>query len=388
MATSAEYASGLLSSIKEGIGAWLIGVLMTTFLVGMAVQQTFRYFRLYPHDATYLKAWVVLALILQMFTTALAMHTVYYYLVTYYLNPTVFLKKDVWTSAVVPVFGSLNNLLSESFFARRVYLIGHQYRIIVVSATLMITASCGFFISRTVQAFTLKSVVATTQASGWPPTVASALLLAGDIQLTAVLVYSLHKGRSGIRRTDSMIDLLIAYAISSGEAPAVLLLIVRLLTFHWQEVSYGTHFGGLRASDHEISLVFPRCIFSVLNIVSLILSIVYPHNIIFTASTLVVQGVYTNSFIVALNTRQVVCSRGELEDTNLDTRIVLGEGAPSGTVIDQIALDVQSAAESSMVFAYRSMQSQIMEEGAAAKIGEDSAPSSSSKLGRDEKATV
>ncbi|KAI0662483.1 hypothetical protein C8Q70DRAFT_561996 [Cubamyces menziesii] len=314
MATSAEYASGLLSSIKEGIGAWLIGVLMTTFLVGMAVQQTFRYFRLYPHDATYLKAWVVLALILQMFTTALAMHTVYYYLVTYYLNPTVFLKKDVWsrrTSAVVPVFGSLNNLLSESFFARRVYLIGHQYRIIVVSATLMITASCGFFISRTVQAFTLKSVVATTQASGWPPTVASALLLAGDIQLTAVLVYSLHKGRSGIRRTDSMIDLLIAYAISSG------------------------------------SLI------CVLNIVSLILSIVYPHNIIFTASTLVVQGVYTNSFIVALNTRQVVCSRGELEDTNLDTRIVLGEGAPSGTVIDQIALDVQSAAESS-VSAHRS----------------------------------
>ncbi|KAH9891036.1 hypothetical protein C8Q73DRAFT_792474 [Cubamyces lactineus] len=321
-----------LSNIKEGIGAWLVGVFMTTFLVGMTVQQAFHYFRLYPRDATFLKAWVVLTVSLQMLTIAFAMHTAYYYLVTYYLDPIVFLKRDVWTAAVVPIFGPLNNFASESFFARRVYLIGHRYRIIVLSATLMILASCGFFVSRTIQAFTATSVFASTQTDGWLPAVASALLLAGDIQLTAVLVYALHTGRSGIRRTDSMIDLLIAYAISSGT------------------------------------------LICVLNIVSLILSIIYPHNIIYTASTLVAQGVYTNSFIVALNTRRVVCSRGELDNTNLETKVVLGGRDPSGTVVDQIALDVQSAAGSSGV-----------EDDAAAKVDEASAPSGSFGVRRDEK---
>ena len=39
--------------------------------------------------------------------------------------------------------------------------------------------------------------------------------------------------------TDSMIDLLIAYAISSGEVLAAFDLVARVLTSYWQVVSYG-----------------------------------------------------------------------------------------------------------------------------------------------------
>ncbi|KAI0662485.1 hypothetical protein C8Q70DRAFT_562299 [Cubamyces menziesii] len=342
----AEDTASLLRAFKEGIGAWLVGVFMTTFLVGMAVQQTFRYFRLYPRDAILLKAWVVLAVSLQMLTTALTMHTAYYYLVTYYFNLDVFTRRTVWSSAAVPIIGSFNNVVSESFFARRVLMIGNQYRIIVLSAMTMITASC-VNIWDAVRALVSDSLVVSVHTSGWISAVASSLLLAGDIQLTGVLIYALHRGRSGIRRTDSMIDILIAYTVSSG------------------------------------SLI------CVLHIVSLILFSIFPRNIIFATSILVAQTVYTNSFIVALNTRQFVCSRGELDNTNLDTKIVLGEGGPSDTAVDHIALDALSAAGSSMVFAERPSQFLNMEEWATAKVYEESvAPSSVTLAVRDERTTA
>ncbi|KAI0662494.1 hypothetical protein C8Q70DRAFT_562873 [Cubamyces menziesii] len=315
MASNFGSFSSLLETFKNSIGAWLVGTFLTTALVGMLLQQTIRYFRLYPGDPFFLKAWVIIAVILQLVTTAMVMHTCYYYLVTYYLNPTVFLGTDVlWTAASVPLVGSINNLVSESFFARRVYMIGHRFRVFAYSAMVMIIASCGFYIAKTVEAFTLHQVASALDNGGWLPTVASALLLAGDIQLTTILVYALHQGRSGIKRTDSMVDTLIVYALSSG------------------------------------------ALICVLNVVSLVLSVVFSHSVIFATSTLVTQTVYTNSFVVALNTRQLVRTRGELAHTNLDTGVVLGENGSGTAIVNQVDLPLTS-----MVFAEGPSRTQLAE---------------------------
>ncbi|KAL7285781.1 hypothetical protein ACG7TL_000890 [Trametes sanguinea] len=229
-----------------------------------------------------------------MVTTAMALQSAYYYLITHYLDLTVFARGDVWTAP------SINNLVSESFFARRVYMVGRQYVIVVISA--------------------------------WIINVASVLLLLGDVQLTVVLVYALHRCRSGIRRTDSMVDILIAYAISSG------------------------------------SLI------CVINLATLILSFIFPHDPIFSAASLVSQGVYTNSFVVALNTRQFVRSRGELDDTNLDSAFVLGEKAPSGTAINRVELPLTS-----MVFAAGPSQSQLSKAASGSGDMEEGSIGQSSK---------
>ncbi|KAJ3012825.1 hypothetical protein NUW54_g1764 [Trametes sanguinea] len=65
----------------------------------------------------------------------------------------------------------------------------------------------------------------------------------------------------------------------------------------------------------------------ILNIVSLILAIVFPNNLLYTAATLVAQTAYTNSFVVA---------RGESVEVNLNTGIVLGTNAASKTVINDV----------------------------------------------------
>ncbi|KAH9891030.1 hypothetical protein C8Q73DRAFT_792468 [Cubamyces lactineus] len=323
--------ASLLNQFKTGIGSWLVGTLLSTLLVGMLLQQTFRYFRLYPSDPKYMKTWVITAVSLgssiHVYLNANFLHPSYYYLISHYLDLTVWTRGDVWSAPAVPIVGSISNLVSESFFARRVYMIGRRYSPVVLSAMVMVMASCGFFIARAVQGYTQPDIVASVSTGGWIINVASVLLLLGDVQLTGILVYVLHQNRGSIRRTNSMVDILIAYAISSG------------------------------------SLI------CVINIVCLILSIVFPHVPIFSAASLVSQAVYTNSFIVALNTRQFVQSRGELDNTNIDSVVVLGEkpsaGGSSGNA--QVSLPLTS-----MVFAAGPSQSQLGDTALEASYSDDS----------------
>ncbi|KAI0651517.1 hypothetical protein C8Q79DRAFT_933791 [Trametes meyenii] len=316
MMSSSLPTTAQLDSAKTGNGAWLVGTFIAAVLDGMLLQQTLRYFRLYPSDPGYMKIWVVIAVILQLLTAVFTMHTSYYYLVIYYMDPVSFTKPAVWTGSAVLLLEAISNAISESFFARRVYMIGKEYRIVALSAMVMVLASCGCFIAVSVHALADVHLVSTgsTGLQAWLPTIGSVLLLIGDLQLTIVLVYFLHKHKTNVRRTNSMLNILIAYTISSGT------------------------------------------LICVLNVASLILSIVYVRNIIYTASTFVVQSVYTNSFIVALNTRQYVRSSGETEEINLEGGIVLGE-RPSDTAVNRR----RSQLPSELVFASRVGHSRALE---------------------------
>ncbi|KAH9853034.1 hypothetical protein C2E23DRAFT_885028 [Lenzites betulinus] len=331
----AQYLSDL-ARFKEGIGAWLIGTFISTLVVGMVLQQAFRYFRLYPSDPLYMKAWVIIAVLLDLLTTAFSMHVAYYYLVTYYLNPAVFTRKDVWTSAFVTIFGPLNNLAAECFFARRVWMIGRRYRLVAVSAMIMILASCGFYFTVAQQAFALANIEVAADTGAWLPSVSAALLLGSDLQLTAVLVFFLHGNRTGLKRTNSMVDILIAYTMSTG------------------------------------------ALVCVLNVVSL--SITFTHNIIYAAATLVVKSVYTSSFLAALNTRQMIRARGELdEDSDIGGGIIFGEKVPENGPVRK----VEHPLTSEVVFARSPLRTQDTETGISTHSGDDSEKRSPGSMGGD-----
>ncbi|KAI0639070.1 hypothetical protein C8Q77DRAFT_29497 [Trametes polyzona] len=250
--------STALALFKIDMGAFVVGTFMSTLVAGMILQHTLRYFRLFPDDPVYIKIWVVTVVTVQMFSCALYMYSCYDELVTNYANPSIFLQKAYWPATVIPIMAPVNYILAEAFFVRRVYTLGRFYRVIALFSMALITASLGFFIRIPIS--TIKDSSTTevqNTAGGWEPTVGSALLLAGDLQLTAVLIYFLRENRSGIKRTNSMIDTLIVYAISSG------------------------------------SLI------CALNVVTLVLSLVFAHNSILAASSMVLETAYTSSFIVA-----------------------------------------------------------------------------------------
>ncbi|KAI0639068.1 hypothetical protein C8Q77DRAFT_31073 [Trametes polyzona] len=311
MISTLESLPSILDRYKLGVGTWLIGSFVTTLLLGMTLLLTLGYFRLYPSDPLYMKLWVIVAVTLQAATTAMVIFTSYHYLVTNAFNLAVLAEKDVWSVAIIPVLGSFNNLLSESFFARRVYLIGpRRYKVVVASAMLMIIASSCVFVAIAVNGFTFEPTQDTTKVvfGSWSPAVGFALLLAGDLQLTAVLVYFLYQCRSSVRE---YVNLSI-FAASPEEKPS-------------QPLIYRTN----SMLDFLIACtVSTGAVVCALSLATLIVAVAtMPHNIAYTGISIILQGVYTASFIIALNTRRLVRSRGELEDTGIGGAggFVLGE---------------------------------------------------------------
>ncbi|TBU38564.1 hypothetical protein BD309DRAFT_874100 [Dichomitus squalens] len=96
--------------------------------------------------------------------------------------------------------------------------------------------------------------------------------MGADLTITGSLVYILGHFRTGFKRTDARLDLLIAYALSTG-----------LFT----------------------------CLFHVLNVIA---SAVWQRNLIWMVPTSVLFKLYANNFLVALNSRKALGIMGDEDE--------------------------------------------------------------------------
>ncbi|KAI1792179.1 hypothetical protein LXA43DRAFT_1008441 [Ganoderma leucocontextum] len=204
-------------SVAGTLGAWLVGsVALTVFLNGLLFQQLYQYFREYAGDRRLLKVWVVAVVVLETIISALALHTAYFYLVEMYWDPTYFfLQKPVWSFCTLPATAPTAALLSQTFFVRRVWLFAPKFKAVVVIAFIMNVSNVAFFAGLSVKLFEAVDFTDGLRFS-WLASVGSSFQVAGDIILSTTLIYVLHKSRTGLNRTDSMLDVLIAYTISTG----------------------------------------------------------------------------------------------------------------------------------------------------------------------------
>ncbi|EIN12724.1 hypothetical protein PUNSTDRAFT_130971 [Punctularia strigosozonata HHB-11173 SS5] len=75
--------------LDDTMGALLIGFTVATVLYGLSLSQTATYYKRFPRDSIYVKSLVAFTLIIQTVITALAAHSLYFYLITSYDNPGV-----------------------------------------------------------------------------------------------------------------------------------------------------------------------------------------------------------------------------------------------------------------------------------------------------------
>ncbi|RDX52353.1 hypothetical protein OH76DRAFT_1470610 [Lentinus brumalis] len=264
-ATTGVPTGAPLPVMHSTYGAWLLGTYACLLFQGMVFHQTYRYFKLYPRDARYLKVWVVVVNVIEMVTTAMAGHAAYYYMVTHAFDPTVLLKDPVWTLIWLPIPGTLAAISVELFFARRLWLIDRRFKPVSVLA---IVLNLGFF-----SCFAAMVILSAFQPDpssflkySYLASVAAGLIGISDVTVTSCLIWVLHTRRTGIKETNSKIDLLIKYAVSTG-------LII--------------------------------CIFNVLNV---IFSVMYPDNWIYVGISIAMTKLYANTFLVSLNARHSLMS--------------------------------------------------------------------------------
>ncbi|KAI0794404.1 hypothetical protein C8Q74DRAFT_1248572 [Fomes fomentarius] len=269
-AASSPGLSPKLPAFDDTLGAWLIGSVLGVLLQGVAYHQTYRYFRLYPRDSPYIKTWVVLLSITETVNTIFVLHTCYYYLVTNYFNVTALFLGPVWSLKLLPVPASLSAVITQTFFARRIYLINRRLRPVAVLAVFLILMFCASFTAFTALGWN-KQTMSDFLDLSWLASLASGLIMAADLIMTFVLIWFLRRNHTGVIHTDSILDLLIMYTISSG-------LII--------------------------------CIFNVLNVA---FSLLWPDNLIYTAISVILTKLYSNTFLASLNTRKsLIQERGSI----------------------------------------------------------------------------
>ncbi|KAI0363611.1 hypothetical protein BV20DRAFT_118590 [Pilatotrama ljubarskyi] len=255
-----------LPSLQDTFGAYLICTCLGCMLFGLTTHQTYRYYRLYPTDGISLKFLVASLLALDILHTITSIHVCYFYLVTNYFNP-LSMSTGVWSIRLGIVETGLVILVAHCFYARRLFLLGNGHLFPVSVIGLLLFAEIGFSIAATVESFIQVSFEKFFKFQ-WLIWVILAVALMVDLVATSILTFYLRRSRTGFKRTDSMVDVLMVYAINTGLSTSV-------LTF-----------------------------------AALICSIAAPHTLIWAAITVPATKMYANSLLAVLNSRRSLIDKG------------------------------------------------------------------------------
>ncbi|KAJ7507868.1 hypothetical protein B0H11DRAFT_147767 [Mycena galericulata] len=280
--------------LNKTFGALLIGVIAAVLLYGVTCVQAFYYFNNYQ-DGLWAKTLVAVLWVLETVHSIFGCHAIYFFVITNYGNPAS-LAKATWSAILTLLVSSFIMLLVHLFYAKRVW---HMSRGNIFLTALIVMfalghSGMGFVIA--VRAFELQDFAAFVKITG---VVDSALSLAvvTDVLIAATLSYYLHTSRSGLARTDSLINRLLVYTINNG-----------ILT-------------------------------SAFDIITLFQVTAEAHNLIFLAVFQVVGSLYTNSMLATLNSRKPHMVISTVGDVNLSS--IRGPGGTT-TQISTLILEMIS----------------------------------------------
>ncbi|KAF4580522.1 hypothetical protein EYR38_003121 [Pleurotus pulmonarius] len=203
--------TGVLSS---SLGALLVGGFFSVCLFGANSLQTWYYYQHYPTDAMIMKYTVACVWILEAAHAVFICHAIYSYVVLGFGNMSV-LGSTAWSVNATIVVTALLTLIAHSFFAWRVYILSRKWFIPCLIAflgtghvaTSWAVAGIAFGIDKYADI-----------SHSWENLTTGSLALGGatDLMIALSLGYHLHHARSGITKTDKLINKLIFWAVNIG----------------------------------------------------------------------------------------------------------------------------------------------------------------------------
>ncbi|TDL19777.1 hypothetical protein BD410DRAFT_396318 [Rickenella mellea] len=205
-------------ALDSTFGAMLIGLLISTGLYGLLTLQCYLCFQLYPSER--LTKWIAGTIwVLNTFHIAIIGHAVYGYLITNFSHPLALLDAT-WEVFVHIVISSSICYLVQLFFIRRVWIF--TSRNIYLGGIVLILANVqfAFGVATAVRAFQLRAFSRLIEIK-ITITTALATTVACDLAVTGVLCFYLNRGRTGFKRTDSLINNLIWCSVSTGLLPSI-----------------------------------------------------------------------------------------------------------------------------------------------------------------------
>ncbi|EIN08527.1 hypothetical protein PUNSTDRAFT_126525 [Punctularia strigosozonata HHB-11173 SS5] len=195
------------------LGAAEIGVAIGTFLLGITVMQAYQYFRKFS-DPWPIQGTVALLVALDLTHTALLLHAVYHYTITFYGVPTEISKATPSLSTAVCLSGIMAFVV-QMFFARRVWALTKNPFLAGIAYVLS-TARFGFSLASTAEAFSLGNFAVFEVKFRWGAVATLAVGACADVFIAITLCWTLAKSKTGIASTDKMLDKIIMFVMSTG----------------------------------------------------------------------------------------------------------------------------------------------------------------------------
>ncbi|TBU54603.1 hypothetical protein BD310DRAFT_969712 [Dichomitus squalens] len=298
----------LAGFVAKTYGSVLLGTYLSLILYGGILHQTYRYFGAYPEDKKGLKIITSPLLncpnrLLETVHTAACIYICYKALVTDH-SDIARLENLMKRTHFGPLLMSIIIGLTQGFFARRAYVckssrfsyarmiadrgiphvsVGKKYRAWIRLVAVLMFLAFGFSIGQTILRISffvalLKRVAPGSTCVGllmplrhgkisatrtpWLEPCATGIAIVEDVIMTTVLILALHHSRSGIKSTDSLLNRVILYAITTG-------------------------------------MLTSGCM-----ILLFVTNLAFPDDIIYVGVSFVATKLYTNSLLAALNTRQ------------------------------------------------------------------------------------
>ncbi|KAH7923298.1 hypothetical protein BV22DRAFT_1093126 [Leucogyrophana mollusca] len=214
----------LVMTIMQGP---LCGTLATMLLYGVICMQTFYYLQNYASDRKGLKFLVWGIWILETAHTALSIHFVEYYLIMNFTDTTT-LEYAVWSMGATYFIGFFIAYAVNLCFIWRIWLLSKK-RWIGISLGVLATIRLGFGLGNCSLSFhypawkVFRAHVFPTMVVGW---VLSAVV---DTLIASTLCFYLHRRRTGMRRTDSIINRLLLYSINTGAITSFFAILVIIM---------------------------------------------------------------------------------------------------------------------------------------------------------------
>ncbi|KAI0694296.1 hypothetical protein C8T65DRAFT_744411 [Cerioporus squamosus] len=212
----------------------------------------------------FLKALVIVVLVFETFHTILCIHVGYFSAMLKFTNPlALFTTPGSRSLQTLSLAAGLVVVTAHSFYVRRAYLLGPRWRWLLAVAVVLIVAELGFSAAASAKAYMLITIEDFSKAI-WLISTACGMTAFADLFLCTMFIDALHRSRTGFRKTDTLINTLILYAVGTGLLNSLLILL------------------------------------------SFIFSIVYPKNEIYAGIDMAGTKLYSNMLLVALNSRKTL----------------------------------------------------------------------------------
>ncbi|KAF9505108.1 hypothetical protein BS47DRAFT_573112 [Hydnum rufescens UP504] len=197
-----------------------VGILLTALCFGVLTVQTSTYYNTFPNDARPVKLVVGLLWALEAFQLASCTQSVYRFSVANYNNPSA-LDSGTWEFGMHLINIICSSVTVQTFFAYRVYsLSANIYIGVLVQA--LVFLQFGFGTTLSVKAYVNPEFRVVVREYTWLVVSWLAIQATADIVIATCMSLLLRHRRTGFQKTDSVINRMALYTISTGLITSVL----------------------------------------------------------------------------------------------------------------------------------------------------------------------